>query len=227
MEDDSARGLSIFYLLAMPSPGAIAAGAATVLLLAVLALHPRVRPAVRVGSLWSLVTLIPVSGLVRIGEQLVADRYSYLPTIGLLIAAVFGPRSFVRGAPRSFRNAAAAAAVAVVTAFAVNAAVDCRRFRNGLSLFSSALEVDSGSWLAQAKVGTSSCGSGGPARRLPGMPRRFGSDPSASRRGVEAPGRALADQSPRFSYASSRFFRLISAPPTPSIVRMRAWTRVL
>lgn len=161
------QGLSIFYPLAMPSPGAIAAGAATVLLLAVLGLHPRVHPAVRVGSLWYLVTLLPVSGLVRIGDQLVADRYSYLPTIGLLIAAVFGLRSFIRGAPRSLRNALAAAAITVVSAFALYSAVDCRRFRNGLSLFSSALETDPRNWLAQAKVGDELVRLGRPREALP------------------------------------------------------------
>ncbi len=160
-------GLSIFYPFAVPSGPAVAAGAATVLLLAVLGAHPGVHPAVRTGSLWYLVTLLPVSGIVRVGDQLVADRYSYLPTIGLLLAVVFGLRSVLREAPRRLRQVAGAGAVAVVAAFAASAAFDCGRFRNGMTLFSSALEIDPGNWLAHAKVGDEFVRRGRPREALP------------------------------------------------------------
>ena len=147
------EGLSIFYPLAMPGPWAVAIGAATLALFAGLALHPRVPLAIRTGVTWYLVALAPVSGLIRVGDQLVADRYSYLPSIGLLTAFVFGVRSVLPKLGRPALAAVAAGSALVVSSFAVAAAADAGRFRDGLTLFSSALEVDPANWLAHMKVG--------------------------------------------------------------------------
>ncbi len=43
-----------------------------------------------VGWLWFLGTLVPVIGFVQVGGQTMADRYFYIPSIGLFIALVFG-----------------------------------------------------------------------------------------------------------------------------------------
>jgi tetratricopeptide (TPR) repeat protein len=56
----------------------------------------RREPAVLFGWLWYLVNLLPVIGLVAIGDHLRADRYTYLPYIGLCIAAVWGMRWVLR-----------------------------------------------------------------------------------------------------------------------------------
>lgn len=50
----------------------------------------RRKPYLLVGWLWFLGMLVPVIGLVQVGDQLSADRYTYLPSIGLFVAAVFG-----------------------------------------------------------------------------------------------------------------------------------------
>ena len=50
----------------------------------------RSRPYLLVGWLWYLVTLLPVIGLVQVGRQSMADRYTYLPMIGISIAVVWG-----------------------------------------------------------------------------------------------------------------------------------------
>jgi len=50
----------------------------------------KIRPYLIVGWLWFLGTLIPVIGLVQVGGQTMADRYFYVPSIGLFIAIVFG-----------------------------------------------------------------------------------------------------------------------------------------
>lgn len=44
------------------------------------------RPYLAVGWLWYLITLIPVIGLVQVGQQSMADRYTYVPLIGLFVA---------------------------------------------------------------------------------------------------------------------------------------------
>src|SRR5205814_10692527 len=50
----------------------------------------KIRPYLIVGWLWFLGTLVPVIGLVQVGGQIMADRYFYVPSIGLFIAIVFG-----------------------------------------------------------------------------------------------------------------------------------------
>ena len=73
----------------------------------------RREPAVLVGWLWFLVTLLPVIGLVQVGGQQIADRYSYIPSIGIFVGGRLGRRRS-RGAaharaPEPVRSRAAAA----------------------------------------------------------------------------------------------------------------------
>ena len=87
-------GLSAFYPRSAIVP-AWQVGVACVVLAAVSAaalLLWRKQPAVLVGWLWYLGTLVPVIGLVSIGAHARADRYTYLPQIGLCIAFVWGVR---------------------------------------------------------------------------------------------------------------------------------------
>ena len=48
------------------------------------------RPWFMVGWLWYLGTLVPVVGLVQVGNQSMADRYTYLPLVGIFVIAVWG-----------------------------------------------------------------------------------------------------------------------------------------
>jgi Tfp pilus assembly protein PilF len=63
----------------------------------------RARPYLAVGWFWFLGTLVPVIGFVQTGDQALADRYSYVPCVGVLIMVVWGihemaaPRPFVVG----------------------------------------------------------------------------------------------------------------------------------
>ena len=84
--------LSFFY----PYPEAIptwqwASAAAVLAVVTVLViLQVRRRPYLAVGWLWFVGMLVPVIGLVQVGEQALADRYTYLPLIGLFIMIVWG-----------------------------------------------------------------------------------------------------------------------------------------
>ena len=62
----------------------------------------RQRPYLLIGWLWFVGTLVPVIGLVQVGGQAYADRYTYLPHIGLFIAIVWGADELitVAGRPR-------------------------------------------------------------------------------------------------------------------------------
>ena len=69
----------------------------------------RIRPFLLVGWCWYLGTLVPVIGLVQVGMQSMADRYTYIPLIGIFIIAAWGAAEFTEDWPA--RNKAVAAAV--------------------------------------------------------------------------------------------------------------------
>ena len=84
-------GLSAFYPKPDVWPAAVVAGSAVALVaLTVLAIAMgRRRPYLSVGWLWYVGTLVPVIGLVQVGMQSMADRYTYIPSIGLFVAIVW------------------------------------------------------------------------------------------------------------------------------------------
>jgi len=57
--------------------------------------HLKKLPFLFVGWFWYLGTLIPVIGLIQVGEQAMADRYTYLPSIGIAILVAWGISHFV------------------------------------------------------------------------------------------------------------------------------------
>jgi tetratricopeptide (TPR) repeat protein len=75
----------------------------------------RSRPYLLVGWLWFLGTLVPVSGLLQVGVQSMADRYTYVPHIGLFVAAAWGIAD-VHAALRRRSRLAAGVLIAVVLA---------------------------------------------------------------------------------------------------------------
>jgi tetratricopeptide (TPR) repeat protein len=83
-------GLAVFYPL-RPMGVAEAGGALAVLALlsAVVLVPARRAPAPAVGWLWFVGTLVPVIGIVKAGEQAFADRFTYLPHVGLFVALVW------------------------------------------------------------------------------------------------------------------------------------------
>jgi len=83
--------LSIYYLSYAPHPSVVVGALVLVAMLTWLAVwRVRKEPWLIVGWLWFLVMLLPVSGLIQVGRQAHANRYTYLPYIGLLIMLVWG-----------------------------------------------------------------------------------------------------------------------------------------
>jgi tetratricopeptide (TPR) repeat protein len=117
--------------------GALAPLAAAVLLAAVTALaisRARSMPWLLVGWLWYLGTLVPVIGLVQVGSQAMADRYTYLPLVGVFLAAAFGLERAATRFPRA-RAAVAAATVLGLGALAAAAHFQIAHWRDQESLF--------------------------------------------------------------------------------------------
>jgi tetratricopeptide (TPR) repeat protein len=84
-------GLSVFYRRSVEFPPGTVLGCALLLLaITVVAVRlARTRPYLLVGWCWFLGMLVPVIGLVQVGNQARADRYTYLPLIGIFIAVVW------------------------------------------------------------------------------------------------------------------------------------------
>jgi tetratricopeptide (TPR) repeat protein len=112
----------------------------------------RSRPYLAVGWFWYLGTLVPVIGLVQVGAQARADRYTYIPMIGLSIMLAWGAAEIPRRWPRS-RPVLAALAAAACSCLAVLTWVQVRSWSNSESLFRHALAVTDGNYLAHHNLG--------------------------------------------------------------------------
>jgi tetratricopeptide (TPR) repeat protein len=90
--------LSVFYWHPgqWPLGNVLLAGGVILGLSVLLFVLRRRAPFLLVGWLWFLGTLVPVIGLVQVGDQAMADRYTYLPSLGVLILAVWGAYELTR-----------------------------------------------------------------------------------------------------------------------------------
>ena len=108
-------------------------------------------PYLGLGWAWYLVTLLPVIGLVQIGAQSMADRYTYVPLIGLLIGLVWGAYELIGDAPIR-RLVAAAGAAAIVTVLVLAARVQVGYWADSVALFERALDVTENNVLAHINL---------------------------------------------------------------------------
>jgi len=105
----------------------------------------RRRPYLLTGWLWYLGTLVPVIGLVQVGDQAMADRYTYVPLIGVFLAVTWAAFEFA-GTRRHGRAALAAAVPAVVLSLAAAAWVQAGYWRDNVTLYTRSLAVTERNW---------------------------------------------------------------------------------
>ncbi len=154
--------LAVFY----PHPGSslsgLQASAAGALLLCIttLVLGPGRRwPYLAVGWLWYLGTLVPVIGLVQVSTHAGADRYTYVPLVGLFLLLTWGA-SDLASAWRLPRVLLAATSTAALIGCAVLTWVQLGYWRNDLTLWEHAIAVTGESALAHLNLGVYYCGQG-------------------------------------------------------------------
>lgn len=143
------RNLAVFYPLPLEIPAWKAAGAAALIavLTALAVWRARKAPWLLVGWLWFLGTLVPVIGLVQVGRQAMADRYTYLPSIGLFLAACWGLAELA-GDRAGRRAVLAAASVMAILALAAATRAQVRHWSDSVALFQHALEVTEDNYVA-------------------------------------------------------------------------------
>jgi Tfp pilus assembly protein PilF len=112
----------------------------------------RRRPYLLTGWLWYLGTLVPVIGLVQVGDQAMADRYTYIPLIGVFLAATWGAFEFAE-TRRYGRPALKVVVPAVVVSLAVAAWSQAGYWRDNVALYSHALAVTEKNWKVWNNLG--------------------------------------------------------------------------
>jgi tetratricopeptide (TPR) repeat protein len=143
-------GLSIVYQhQGGDIPTLRALGAAAVLLgLTWASLGPgRRRRYLAVGWLWYLGTLVPVIGLVQVGGQAMADRYSYIPLVGIFVAGVWGTADLLGRVPRGKWIGVGLSAILALS-LGVLSFRQIGFWRDDTTLFHRALAVNPGNWMA-------------------------------------------------------------------------------
>jgi tetratricopeptide (TPR) repeat protein len=146
-------GLAAFYpyrtwsLVVMCGAGAVLAGVSGAVIW-----RARRQPYLFTGWLWYLGTLVPVIGLVQAGTQSMADRYTYIPLVGLFIMVAWClPHSLVE--QRKPRMVAVATAAALLVSCAVLTGFQVRHWKNNETLFRHVLNVTKDNHLAHENLG--------------------------------------------------------------------------
>ena len=154
-------GLSIFY----PHPGnslnwplAAASVACCFLITGLCLVQAKARPWLLVGWGWFVVVLLPVSGLIQIGEMARADRYTYVALVGVFILCVQEAATSANAClfhfPSKWRTVIiASTAAAVIAVSAWLAWQQTGTWRNSISVFSQALAVTEDNYIAHANLG--------------------------------------------------------------------------
>lgn len=131
--------LSLLYSLPAQVPASRVAVSVLVLAaITVLAFRSMsTRPFLLVGWLWYLGTLVPVSGIIQVGVQAMADRYTYIPMIGVAIMVAWAPGpSVVRSS--AGRAIVAAAGLILIVAMAARTKAQLPVWQNNVTLFTAA-----------------------------------------------------------------------------------------
>ena len=204
--------LAIFY----PHPGsslpwwkaAVAAFILAGLTAAAVALRRR-RPVLIVGWSWYLGTLVPVLGLVQFGAQGLADRYTYLPLIGIFLAIAHCLPAAPGGAPWARRTAIGGAAMSIAGAVVLTSA-QIGYWQNSRTVFARALEVTADNWMAENVVGIALMEEGQPAAAEGHFARALAIRPNYWRALYNLGNSLLAQEKPEAAVAAYRQALLLS-----------------
>ncbi len=113
----------------------------------------RHKPYIFIGWFWFIGMLVPVSGVVLVGWQSMADRYTYLPLVGIFIIIAWGLPDLLKRWP-GCNKILASAAIFSIFACAVLSYIQVGYWRNNLSLYRHAVEATPESAFVHFKLGT-------------------------------------------------------------------------
>lgn len=146
--------LAVFYPYPAVIPGWWVSGAGSILItMCYLSWKVRVKhPYILIGWLWYLGTLIPVIGLLQVGAQAMADRYAYLPLIGLFIAGVWSVSEFLKVYLSRYKLIPIVATLLIGILFMITwKQIGC--WKNSATLFQHTIDVTTDNYLAHNNLG--------------------------------------------------------------------------
>lgn len=109
-------------------------------------------PYLATGWFWYLVTLLPVIGLVQVGMQSMADRYTYIPLIGLFTMASWGGAELCRQSPK-LKKAISVVAGGALLFFSITTWIQLGYWRDNFTLFNHAAAVTENNYYAHHSLG--------------------------------------------------------------------------
>jgi tetratricopeptide (TPR) repeat protein len=136
-----------------PIAGVIAAALLLGIFSALAILGAKRFPYLVVGWFWYLGILVPAIGLVQAGVQSMADRYTYLPGIGLFIIIAWGLNDVLNSHPQKIKIAAVAGSLALAGCLAVTS-IQLKYWRNSVELFWHTVQVTTDNYAAENCLGT-------------------------------------------------------------------------
>ena len=205
--------LAIFYPHPEKGPPLLEITLALILLAGisagVLALR-RVRPYLLVGWLWYLGMLVPVIGLVQVGWQGRADRYTYLPLIGVFIMLAWGARDLF-SSWRYRRPVLGITAFIGIAVLMVCASIQTSYWRNSESLWTHTLACTSRNYVAHINLGIVFAGRGQTAEAMEHYRKALEILPDFAEAHYDV-GNVLADQG-RYTEALEHYQRALEIKP--------------
>ena len=205
--------LAIFYPYTPMEPDKFVCLILLPILLSIICLWRwRAQPYLLAGWFWFVIMLVPVIGLVQVGMQSMADRYTYLPSIGLFIAVAWGMAEIaVRS--KLWRTGMAWGGIILVSACLLDTRHQLRFWQNNITLFTHVVEVTrENNFVGYFFLGNSY----GEAGDLDGAAKSFESALEVAPRFKEARGKlgyVLLFQK-KYEAAASQFSEIIRLHPT-------------
>jgi tetratricopeptide (TPR) repeat protein len=146
--------LAAFYPFGTPWPLwlAVLAGLG-LLLVTLLCLLPKRRPWLALGWLWFIVTLLPVIGLMQVGQQAMADRYTYIPSIGFFLIVGLALNELAQRLPAGLTLAPILGCISLAACGTVTAR-QLSYWHDSIALFRHAIDVTSDNYAAYNNLGT-------------------------------------------------------------------------
>jgi|SRR5579862_1059146 len=171
--------LTVFYSYPIDMPLGLAAlslAVLTAISVAVWRLWPR-GPYLAVGWLWFLVTLLPVIGILQVGSQALADRYTYVPLVGILVAVVWGIAD-LSSSRRIAPIAVTSTACLAIAAYGAACYAEVSYWQNSVTLWQHAIDVMPENYVAYGALAAIRADEGKPAAALDLFQKAVQADPN-------------------------------------------------
>ena len=141
--------LAVYYSFSNQIPlGQVSVAALLIIIISVIVILMAKRwPYFFVGWFWYAITIAPVIGLIRIGHHSMADRYHYLPSIGIAVMLAWGLPSLIKR-ENILRKILFPAALVFLAIMSVLTWIQCGYWKNSITLFGHTLQVTKNNYIA-------------------------------------------------------------------------------